>query len=877
MASKEITETPQAVDTTPRSPPGILSEKKPIVADISDNISDTTRDEGQILNVTEDDLLEAKALASTFTLEDTLRLMRQVHIQHSRDPNFPITIIDRIEEFIWNEDVVDNPEKHERLIQEMKIEAALITNNSPYAEVRAVVDNHDDPTMPTSTIRAWIIGIFFACCISFINSFFDVRLPSIYVIQTVPQLLAYPAGKLFEKALPDVGFSLFGVYHSLNPGPFNKKEHMLITIMSNVAKSTPYTNYIVWIQVLPQYFNQPWAISFGYQVLIALSTNFIGYGLAGICRRFLVYPSYCVWPSSLVTIALNSAFHDSAGEAATVLGPFKSVWRMSRLKYFTWAFGLMFVYFWFPNYLFAALSYFSWMAWIAPDNGNLGRITGAYTGLGLNPIPSFDWNIFTYFLDPLMVPFFSTFNFFLGAFFSMFIIIAIYYTNTFNTGYLPINSNRTFDHFGKKYNVSSIIDPNGIFDSTKYEAYSPPFLSSGNCVVYMFFFAVYSSTVTYGILYHRHEIMLGLRDAWSAIKWKRSKNSDQNGATQEEIDRNTLDVHNRMMASYKEVPEWWYMICLALALGLGIAGIAAYPTNTTPAVVLYGVALCLVFVVPIGIIYAMTGVQVTLNVLAEFIGGVWVEGNAIAMCFFKSYGYVTAAHALSFSADLKLAHYLKIAPRFTFWAQMVPTFVSTFISIGVLQYQVHIENICTEDAPFRFTCPGINTFFTAAVFWGTVGPRKIWGAGGQYVVTLIGFPIGVVVVGIFYLLSKKWPKNALIRNAHPVVMFNGALGWAPYTLAYIWPAVPVAAFSWLFLKKKYLDLWSKYNFITSAAFSCGVAISGIVIFFALQISGIEVLWWGNNVPFEGCDGTGSCTLLELGPEEYFGPRIGDFH
>lgn len=694
----------------------------------------------------------------------------------------------------------------------MKTQAALIINNSPYAEVRSVVDNHDDPTLPVSTIRAWVIGIFFSCCIAFINSFFDVRLPSIYVISTVPQLLAYPVGKFLERALPDAGFTAFGVRHSLNPGPFNKKEHMLITIMSNVAKSAPYTNYIVWIQVLPRFFNQPWAINIGYQVLIALSTNFIGYGLAGICRRFLVYPAYCVWPSSLVTIALNSAFHDASTEAATVVGPFKSVWKIPRLKYFCYAFGLMFVYFWFPNYIFSALSFFSWMSWIAPDNIHLANITGGLTGLGLNPFPTFDWNILTFNIDPLMVPFFSTFNFFLGAIFSMLIITAIYYTNTFNTAYLPINSNRPFDHFGQPYNVSAIIDKNGIFDGAKYAAYSPPFLAAGNLAVYMFFFGLYSATVTYGILYHRHEILLGFRDVWQNLKqwWMRlGKPRASTRSNSPSSDVNMLDIHNRLMRAYPEVPEWWYMICLFVAIALGMVGIAVWPTNTTPLVVLYGIALCLVFVVPIGIIASMTGVQVTLNVLAEFIGGVWVEGNAIAMCFFKSYGYVTCAHALSFSADLKLAHYLKIPPRFTFWAQMVPTLVSTFISVGVLQYQVHIKDICTRLAPFRFTCPGPNTFFTAAVFWGTVGPRKFWGAGGQYAVTLIGFPFGVVLVVVFWLLSQRWPKNAVIRNAHPVVMLGGALAWAPYNLVYIWPAVPVAAFSWLYLKKRYLGLWSK--------------------------------------------------------------------
>jgi hypothetical protein len=73
----------------------------------------------------------------------------------------------------------------------------------------------------------------------------------------------------------------------------------------------------------------------------------------------------------------------------------------------------------------------------------------------------------------------------------------------------------------------------------------------------------------------------------------------------------------------------------------------------------------------------------------------------------------------------------------------------------------------------------------------------------------VGFPIGVIIVVAFYTLSLKWPKSSIIRNAHPVVMMGGALAWAPYNLAYIWPAVPIAAFSWLYLKKRFLSLWSK--------------------------------------------------------------------
>lgn len=329
---------------------------------------------------------------------------------HERDPNFPHIIIERIQAFLSNEDVFTNPEKHEALILEMKLEAALITNNSPYAEVRAVVDNKDDPTTPCSTVRAWAIGVFMSVFLAFVNQLFSIRQPSISISANVAQLLAFPMGKAWEKWMPAWEFTMLGQTHNLNPGRFNKKEHMLIAIMANTAQSLPYTQYIVWTQVLPQYFNQQYARSFGYQILIALSTNFIGYGLAGLTRKFIgklidispnenrredkeeyqlthmiVYPSYCVWPHSLVTIALNSALHNEKN--FTVPGPFKRMYSISRYKFFLWSFGAMFIYFWFPNYLFEALTFFSWITWIAPDNHNLNILTGFQNGLGVSPEP----------------------------------------------------------------------------------------------------------------------------------------------------------------------------------------------------------------------------------------------------------------------------------------------------------------------------------------------------------------------------------------------------------------------------------------------------------------------------------------------------------
>lgn len=48
-----------------------------------------------------------------------------------------------------------------------------------------------------------------------------------------------------------------------------------------------------------------------------------------------------MWPSSLVTIGLNKAFHTETNEP--VKGPFGRIYRASREKFFLLAFAAMFV------------------------------------------------------------------------------------------------------------------------------------------------------------------------------------------------------------------------------------------------------------------------------------------------------------------------------------------------------------------------------------------------------------------------------------------------------------------------------------------------------------------------------------------------------
>ncbi|KAL6916913.1 hypothetical protein FSHL1_008412 [Fusarium sambucinum] len=822
---------------------------------------DTVLARAQLLGATPDEVIEAEEHGRTIDLDEAKKLAETLVYFHEHDPNFSSESIVRLQSFIANDEIFQNPEKNEEAISNIKTEISLLTTNSPYPEVRAVVSNKDDPSTPAGTIRAWTIGLLFVIVQSFVNQLFSVRQPSIRLQAPVIQLLSYPVGKAWEKWLPVGEFSLFGSQVQLNPGKFNQKEHMLISIMANVSTSLPHSRYIIFTSWLKKYFDLPFAADFGFQICLSLSMNLLGFGLAGLVRRFLVYPSFCIWPRSLATVALNQSLHNDSGNTS-VLGPFKKIYNMSRYRFFMLSFAAMFVWFWFPDLIVSALSLFNWLAWISPNNFNLTAITGVSKGLGFNPLPTFDWNIATYYIDPLLVPFHVTFNMFLGAVLGGITIIAMYWSNTYNTGYLPINTNTMFDNTGAKYNVSSILDDRGLLDVEKYQAYSQVHIAASSVTYYIYFFAVYSAVISYAAIYHWNDIKLGFVSLYQSFK-KDSKVNE------------FKDIHTKLMEKYREVPEWWYMILNIFGVAFGIASVAAWPTNTSVGTVFFGLALAIIFTVPTGIIFATTGIEVEFNVLAEFIGGAWQPGNALAMNFFKGFGYVTVAHALDFANDLKLGHYLKIPQRQTFWCQTVATIVSAFVCTGVMNFQIrNIPDICESGQKDRFTCPGVESYFTAAVLFGSLAPQRVFGKGGMYTALLAAFPVGLAFPVLYYYATRKLPKTHFLTKLHPVVIFSGGHIWSPYNLAYVWPAVIPGWISWVIVRKRYLAFWAKYNYVLSAAWQTGIAIAAVVIFFAVSYHGASVDWIGNNAD-SGCEAN-TCTRLKLPQGEIFGQQPGTF-
>ena len=215
--------------------------------------------------------------------------------------------------------------------------------------------------------------------------------PSVVISALIAQLVALPAGKFLEWVLPTTQFNTFGFRWSLNPGPFNVKEHTVITIMANAVYSDVYASAIFLTQ-RSVYGQRP---GVAYQLLLSLSTQLIGYSFAGFARSFLVWPSSMIWPSALVSCALINALNKNWTKVERK--------HISRHKFFLLVAVGSALYYFVPGFLFTGLSVFSWVCWIAPQNQTINTLFGYNTGLGMGFL-TFDWSMISWLGSPLVSP-----------------------------------------------------------------------------------------------------------------------------------------------------------------------------------------------------------------------------------------------------------------------------------------------------------------------------------------------------------------------------------------------------------------------------------------------------------------------------------------
>ncbi|KAF2139318.1 uncharacterized protein K452DRAFT_300380 [Aplosporella prunicola CBS 121167] len=806
-------------------------------------------------------------------------------------------------------------------------------DDSPYAQVRASVKPTDDTSLSINTPRMWVLAMVFSIMGSSTNLFFSLRFPSVSITPVIALLLVHPLGLLWDRLFkcsddPIEVFSNGSLHHRANDqseytpvnesvdlqdedsdehvtrevkqargwtrscrlwlaqGSWNEKEHCCVYIASNVSFGFAFATDVIVEQ--SQFYHQ--TLSITYQILLTISTQVLGYALAGLTRRFLVRPSGMIWPGTLISTSMFTTLHKQDNAPA-------NGWQISRMKFFLYVFLGSAAFYFLPGLLFPALSYFNVVTWFAPKNVVVANLFGIASGLGLFPL-TFDWSQIAYIGSPLVVPFWAALNIVGGLVVVMWIMAPImYYCNVMWSSYMPILSAAVFDNTGKPYDVGKILTEDFLFDEKAYLNYSRVFLPITYVLSYALQFAALAALITHTACWHGKDIWRQWKRSLVEIRGQANQQAEYQPVSQEErpprerplrharssrslatsapdLDNMMAveDVHNRLMRRYEDVPIMWYLVTGALMTAIGMFVVEYYPIHLPWYGLLLALGICTVLFIPIGIVMAITNQQSSLYLICQLICGVVFPGRPVANMVFVTYGYITSTQGLKFSSDLKLGHYMKIPPKILFTLQLAATIISSLTQIGVLNWMLNnIPGVCTPQAINGFTCPIARVHFNGSILWGVVGPSRFFGPGALYRPLVWAFLVGALApIGVW--LAGRKQKRSIWRKVNLPVLF-GSLSWIPPATGLnfsVWAVV-----CWVFndlIRRRHGAWWRKYTMTLSAALDSGVAVGVVVVFFGViypgWMSGFK--WWGTEVYKQGCDWQ-ACSYKTVQPGGHFGP------
>ena len=179
---------------------------------------------------------------------------------------------------------------------------------SPLAQVAKVVPATDDPTIPSLTFRAILLGSIFAIMGAAMSQVFFFKSNSPQFSSYAVILVTLPLGRWLANALPTRQWRIFGFSFTLNPGPFSIKEHILIGIIQGAGTGSAYAADVLAVQELFLGTHLPAMAG----ITLLLTTQLIGFGLAGLVADILVAPPAFYYPSNLVVVQLYQTLHASA-------------------------------------------------------------------------------------------------------------------------------------------------------------------------------------------------------------------------------------------------------------------------------------------------------------------------------------------------------------------------------------------------------------------------------------------------------------------------------------------------------------------------------------------------------------------------------------
>ncbi|KAJ9137170.1 OPT superfamily oligopeptide transporter [Pleurostoma richardsiae] len=699
----------------------------------------------------------------------------------------------------------------------------------------------DDPTLSPWTFRMFLLGIGLSCFGSALATIFLFKPQSVSVSVIFLTVISYVGGTGLSIIIPRKG----AVGRWLNPHSFNSKEHLGIIIMASSASSAAYATEVLATQKL-YYDIVPNVV---VAILLLFSSQLLGYGMAGVLRNSLVYPTKMIWPGILPLSTLVETLHRDRAEM-------RAKW-----KFFWVIFGAVAVWEWFPQYIMPVLTGISVFC-LANRNSlvftNIFGGSNGNEGLGLLGL-SLDWQYIG--TSWCVLPLVTLANGFGGYLICIALFAGLYYGNVWDALKYPFlsqqlfSSNSTAESF-QVYNQSAILNADMELDVAALQAQGLPWFSATNASYLLTTNLGVTATVVHILLWNREAV----RDAFSigrpdfgkmrrymarpAMLWKR----EPEPLTEEKL--KGLDPHYRQMLVYQEVPSWWYMLVLVVSTFVALGCIYTLDSTLPWWGFLIAVTLSFLATLFFGAMAGLIGFNVPITSVIQLIGGYLHPGKPVANMYFVLFGANAQSQALFLVNNLKLGQYGKLSPRCTFTVQIMGTLIGAVINYALM------NSITTNQREILLSIQGTNiwsgqviqSFNSNAIAFGALS-QYMFSIGRTYQWIVLALPLGFLIPLPFYLLHQRLPRLGLNHIVTPVVCwYLGYLSVGINSSVALYFALGFA--TQLYVRRRYPEWFLRYNYLMAAAIGGGTELLVFVTTFAVQgASGKAVEfppYWGNN-------------------------------
>lgn len=694
--------------------------------------------------------------------------------------------------------------------------------------VTQVIHVDDDPTVSPWTFRAFFLGIGLAVFGSVLQEIFYFKPQTIFVSVIFLCVIAYVLGELMALVLPRKG----AIGRFLNPHKFNVKEHAAITMCASAGAVSALATEALAAQAL-YYGGYP---NKGAGVFITLSSQLLGYGVAGLMRPTLVYPTKMLYPINLPLTTLLETLHRDKAETK------------ARLRLFYILFVALFIWEIFPEYIFPLLTGISIFCLAKRDNLVFTNLFGGAQGnegLGFLSI-CLDWNYIAGLGSPLWMPLQTLVNSFIGYLGCIILFMALYYSNTYRAQDFPFLSQVLFTGqsngtYYDLYNQSLILNPDNTLSEEKLDAYGLPYMTATYIgylittnmgttanLAHMFLWNYNDIKTGWDFAHPRNLKKLLRRETW--IFWKRTETKEQR--KQRLLADPQLDPHYKLMLEYEDAPTWWYGAILVASIIMSL--VCLYVLNST--LPWWGFILaCLfltVFLLFFGAQYAITGFGFNLQPVGQMLAGYLFPGRPLANMYFTLFTYNAQAQGLLLLKDLKLAQYVHLSPICTFTFQTIGCVIGALFNyimmLSIVQNQADI--LKSVEGTNIWSGQNIQQFNTLAITWSMAS--KMFSVGGRYEWVTISYLIGFIVPFPLWIAYKFTGLRIFSYINLSIILWY--MGWLFVGInSSCFPYFVIGFISQWWIRRRYPQYFVKYNYIVSAAMDGGTQVLVFVFTFAV--------------------------------------------